>query len=170
MPVRALLLVALGLALGSCGGGEAPPGVVGRWTLDVQRSTKARLDLHLALRQEMLENTAPERREEASRLMIDGDVEGNMRRQVEQMRFTLDVRADGTFSSDMTRPEIPHERLGGVWAKAGEQYTFTFTQRDGKPVAAPPRSPMKIELRDGGLAQVDERGRPLGWMMRAPAP
>lgn len=175
MPVRMLLpllaLLAAGLAVGtSCRQQQEPAAVVGRWTVDIPRSTQARLERHEAMRREMLQNTAPERREEAARLMIDGDVETNMRRQVEQMRFTLDVLPDGTFKSDMARPEIPRERLGGVWAKAGERYTFSFTEREGKPVSTPPRSPMVMELRDGGLCQVDDLGRPLAFLMRATAP
>jgi hypothetical protein len=161
MPVRMLLLLALGLA--ACRRQEAPAAVVGVWTLDIERSVRARLERHEALRQELLATTPPERRQEAKGHMIDGDVEGAARRHVEQMRFTLEVAADGTFKSDMTRPDIGRERLSGTWAQAGTRTTLTFAHGVG-------RAPMVLEPRDGGLAQVDEKGRPLAYLMRARTP
>jgi hypothetical protein len=153
------ILVALAVSAGvtACGdkssGGGAGGGVVGTWTLDLQKA----IDLGMAEAKKKLAELPEDQRKMAEEMMGGKAAREMMEKQLGGMKMEFNVAADKSFTA-MQGPEKRSPRPTGRLGRDGGKYVFTVKTKNGQPATGESR-----EARGGshgGANLVLSMGRP----------
>lgn len=163
IPFLALALAAL-MFFPACGdkagggGGIAAASIAGTWELDVAAVKK---ELPAAIEKEMEGKTEVEKAMAEPMLAM-------MTKMLDSMTMTVDIKADGTWTSVRNYPEPPtmkmtEEKEAGTWVLDGETLTVTSTEENGEKRANPKT---RTGTWKGDEIRVRETGQPFDSVMR----
>ncbi|MCC6284817.1 MAG: hypothetical protein IT439_05870 [Phycisphaerales bacterium] len=107
---------------GGGGGGATAEAIVGTWTMDAE-----------ALKKIMFEEMKKQPGMPADLTMDNPMIQAGLA-MADQLKMTVEVKADGTWSSSGTGPEGENTSSSGTWKKAGANYEMIRNKDDGKDV------------------------------------